>query len=800
MHHSHPSPVATPPADVKADLKAATESNHIQNTEAFSSNKDLPVQETPAEIAASIQSEKLDAEMADIIPTAVNVAAPDASLPEYEDTPAPKPTEAVAPPAEAPAAESKPATLQEAGGDVEMADARQPSPPPEPAESTQETQQSEVNLHPASMSSLAIDTSQQEPAVPTADTSLDDVPSQKAAQKREADESDEPSAKRARTDDMDIDQAASPAERPALDEVTVAQPMAVDEPVADEAVDDTPVVLPPRTRVKGPDGSLGDPKQDDLPISGYANKEIRRVLASVKKTKAGGLFKDPVSSKWPGLWGAYIAKIKTPVDISSMEKGLRENRYATLADFFDEVYLLWENAIQFNGPTHDITLQAKSLVDNIWSRLAEITAQEPPKPEKKEAKAVGTRHAEPRAAAQAGTQARRESRGGAAVVSPTEESAESQVFAVPSSGVPIIRRDSTKNDGDRPKRPIHPPKNKDLGYEPKNLKKKKMSPEFRFCDEVLKELMKQKHWAFNQWFLKPVDPVKDNAPSYHKVIKKPMDMGTMQEKLNMGEYATTKDFENDFKLIISNCRKFNGDAMPSPAAGQLYDLFKQKWAEKEQWLAAYAAAAAGSASASSPSGAQDESEDDEDADDQEAEEEDAPLTSTTLSMLEPLWKEAQEKLAELMAAKIPNDSLISTQNQIVQLYMKQIIDEKRKLAESAPKGKKKAAKPKAAKPKKAAGAAGAKKAAPGGKKGGGPTKKAARRVMGQPEKDAVAHGINDLEGNTLERAIEIIKKDTHQEVSLCQRSDVSVTFADHARRRATPASSNSTSISSRRRP
>lgn len=37
-----------------------------------------------------------------------------------------------------------------------------------------------------------------------------------------------------------------------------------------------------------------------------------------------------------------------------------------------------------------------------------------------------------------------------------------------------------------------------------------------------------------------------------------MDLLKMEEKLDNGEYQTFNDFRNDFKLIVNNCRLYNG--------------------------------------------------------------------------------------------------------------------------------------------------------------------------------------------------------------------------------------------------
>ena len=39
------------------------------------------------------------------------------------------------------------------------------------------------------------------------------------------------------------------------------------------------------------------------------------------------------------------------------------------------------------------------------------------------------------------------------------------------------------------------------------------------------------------WFKKPVDPVADGVPNYFTFIKKPMDLGTMKQKLSLHQYS-----------------------------------------------------------------------------------------------------------------------------------------------------------------------------------------------------------------------------------------------------------------------
>ena len=59
-------------------------------------------------------------------------------------------------------------------------------------------------------------------------------------------------------------------------------------------------------------------------------------------------------------------------------------------------------------------------------------------------------------------------------------------------------------------------------------------------------------------FLNPVDPVRLNIPRYPDVVKNPMDLRTMNQKLKEDKYGTVKDFIEDFDQMVENTALFNG--------------------------------------------------------------------------------------------------------------------------------------------------------------------------------------------------------------------------------------------------
>ncbi|RWS29696.1 bromodomain adjacent to zinc finger domain protein 2B-like isoform X6 [Leptotrombidium deliense] len=109
----------------------------------------------------------------------------------------------------------------------------------------------------------------------------------------------------------------------------------------------------------------------------------------------------------------------------------------------------------------------------------------------------------------------------------------------------------------------------------KDKKSKEKDKELSVCDTLLSEMEKHD----DAWpFLFPVNT--KQFPTYKKIIKKPMDLTTIRNKLENGSYKSKSEFMNDCKLIFDNCETFNEDESPVGIAGHNMRAFCTKRAKE----------------------------------------------------------------------------------------------------------------------------------------------------------------------------------------------------------------------------
>lgn len=133
----------------------------------------------------------------------------------------------------------------------------------------------------------------------------------------------------------------------------------------------------------------------------------------------------------------------------------------------------------------------------------------------------------------------------------------------------VKRSSQGKLDFRDPKRP-----NLDLAQS------KKMDELMKQCGVALKRLMTHKYsWVFNE----PVDVVKLGLHDYLKIIQKPMDLGTIKKKLDVGVYMLPTEFAEDVRLTFANAMKYNPPGHDVYLmADTLRQGFEDKWKSVEE--------------------------------------------------------------------------------------------------------------------------------------------------------------------------------------------------------------------------
>jgi len=347
-----------------------------------------------------------------------------------------------------------------------------------------------------------------------------------------------------------------------------------------------------------PSAASNESRYSTAPMTGPQRAYLVEKTKNLKKTKNSLFFLRPVDPAALNI-PAYPEIIKNPMDLSTLDQKLKSDQYGTVQDFVNDFRLIINNCRRFNGDNHPVTAAAMALDAYFNKAMESVPSADQPGPQK------AVKRSPPAIKAQA---PRRESRVAAPAASPVGGS---ETFALSADGMPQIRRDSTMN---RPARAIKPPASREVTYA--KPKRKEHQLELKFCEHVLKEIKSQKYAPMNSVFQLPVDPVALNIPHYRQVVKHPMDLSTMAQKLNQGQYAKAGEFKKDFDLMVQNCVTFNPPGNPVRDMGiHLQREFNVLWTNKEKWERANKPESTRATSASGDEESVEEEEDDDEPED-----------------------------------------------------------------------------------------------------------------------------------------------------------------------------------------
>jgi hypothetical protein len=105
------------------------------------------------------------------------------------------------------------------------------------------------------------------------------------------------------------------------------------------------------------------------------------------------------------------------------------------------------------------------------------------------------------------------------------------------------------------------------------------------CSLLLK-VMRDKDAMAGSFFAVPVDPVALNLPTYHQIIKNPMDLGTIQNKMDSNAVTTPEQFASLVRLVFENAIKFNEDPthVVNITARNMLSLFNSKYSDIQRLI------------------------------------------------------------------------------------------------------------------------------------------------------------------------------------------------------------------------
>lgn len=279
----------------------------------------------------------------------------------------------------------------------------------------------------------------------------------------------------------------------------------------------------------------------------------------IKRLKDAVPFLTPVDTKKLNIPNYYDC-IKNPMDLSTIEKKLTSNAYMYYQEVVDDFNLIVSNCIIFNGPDSSISKMAASIKTLFEKHMLNFPS--------KNSLSNFNNNISNNPTPSISTNKRK-----------STILTDSSFFKNNQNSKSSQHR-SESIASHRPKRTIHPPKSKELPYDVRP-RKKKIVAELRFCLNTIKELMSKKHYAINFPFLAPVDTVALKIPKYNEIIKEPMDLGTIQNKLTNNQYENGFEFEKDVRLVFKNCYIFNPEGSDVNILGRrLESVFNKKWSNK----------------------------------------------------------------------------------------------------------------------------------------------------------------------------------------------------------------------------
>lgn len=169
-------------------------------------------------------------------------------------------------------------------------------------------------------------------------------------------------------------------------------------------------------------------------------------------------------------------------------------------------------------------------------------------------------------------------------VSSSNNTNSNHTMHVPVSSVGVVSRMAGAGDlastSDVEEEPVYEPVNGIVQppVVPHANKRHRNTNQLQFLLKVVMKAVWKHHFAWP--FQNPVDTIKLRLPDYHKIIRHPMDLGTIKKRLENCYYFCAKECIHDFKTMFTNCYVYNKPAEDVVLMAQtLEKLFLNKLAD-----------------------------------------------------------------------------------------------------------------------------------------------------------------------------------------------------------------------------
>jgi hypothetical protein len=76
----------------------------------------------------------------------------------------------------------------------------------------------------------------------------------------------------------------------------------------------------------------------------------------------------------------------------------------------------------------------------------------------------------------------------------------------------------------------------------------------KYLSECMEFLKRVKEHKSSYIFLQKIEEIIDKIPTYVEIIKQPIDLTKIEDRLVSGKYPNLEDFREDFELMFNNCK------------------------------------------------------------------------------------------------------------------------------------------------------------------------------------------------------------------------------------------------------